>query len=586
MHINAGDLVSVLEADLVASGWDGSIDPYAGQSVQQFAMSALRKSLVKKYLPGIPRPSGEPAQRALELFLETNERCRTYQFSSRLCNEAEEEALGEARALLYDFFYPIPKHSFEWVIPWKEPQEIFAYRDFILRPSSFAQFIGHGPGASVGALSTDFLTKIGTSHLTGTSQYLYDLYVQTIDYHPTWKGAEAYRSKVREYRLVSGSKLSYVPKTAEICRTICSEPIVNMLFQKSIQGSLEARIREVFGIDLATQPSENSRLARIGSQCGRFGTIDLKSASDSLSIDLMQSLLPKEVFDLLMKVRSPKTTLPSGEVIDLHMISSMGNAFTFPLQTLIFSALVIGAYRMLGIRPKHFRNRTPGSSNYAVFGDDIIVVKEAYNLVIRLLTITGFQVNNDKSYNDGLFRESCGTDSFNGVNVRGVYISHLSDANDLYSAINRLNRWSSCHMVPLICTVGFLVRKCRFLPVPQDVEDTAGIKVPSSMIRKPLWTKQGLRIYSYSHLVPRKFSLSPVDQRLAKTLGYFDNPDALLLSFVAGYIRGGFIGLRTNRRKSVIRKGSTPRWDWTPFSLGESQGSGHHWEVMTVLNLS
>jgi hypothetical protein len=308
MHISAGDLVSLLEADLVASGWDGALAPYPGQSTPQYAMMSLRNSITKKYLPGTPRPGGKPAERALSLFLETNERCRVFNADSRLCNEAQEEALGEAKAFLYDFFYPAPRKSREWVVPYTNPVDTWTYRDFILRPSQFSRYMACGPGASVGSLSTDFYTKVGTSNLTATSQYLYDLYIQTIAYHPTWSGCEAYRSKVRGFRLVSGSKLSYVPKTSEICRTICSEPIVNMLFQKSIQGLLEERLREMLGIDLATQPFENSRLARQGSLSGRFGTIDLRSASDSLSIDLMRFLLPEEVFRLLMKLRSPKSS--------------------------------------------------------------------------------------------------------------------------------------------------------------------------------------------------------------------------------------------------------------------------------------
>jgi hypothetical protein len=336
MYIDSSTLTSLLEADLVAASWDGSLEPYPGQSASQFSMMNLRRSLTKKYLPGTGKSGSSQENRALDLFLAINEKCRLFDFQSRLCNEAEEIVIGEAKAFLYDFFYPKPSLRMEWVIPYAEMREVCHYRDFILRPSCFLEGVGCGPGAAVGSLSTDFYTKLATSNLTATSQALYRDYVQTISYHPTWTECETTRSKHRVFRVVSGSRLSFVPKTAEICRTICSEPILNMFFQKGIQYALERRLREVLGIDFSIQPDENARLARIGSLTQRFGTIDLKSASDSLSLNLMKDILPEEVFRLLCRYRSPTVTLPGGDEVELHMLSSMGNAFTFPLQTIVF----------------------------------------------------------------------------------------------------------------------------------------------------------------------------------------------------------------------------------------------------------
>jgi hypothetical protein len=579
MYIDTGKLSSVLAADLVASGWNGYLQPYPGQPVRQFAMSALAKSSIKKYLPGTldTSPAGDLA--ALNLFLEINERCRTWSFQSQLRNEAEEIALGEAKKLLYNFFYPIKQGESD-VGPTLPP-------DFRLNSGEIWKSTGCGPGAAVGTRGTNFYFKFATSELTATDQSLFFLYEQMIRSYPTWKACEDFRQTRKGRQIIAGSRLSFVPKTSKISRCICTEPILNMFFQKGIQGSLERGLKEVIGIDFSNQPDENSLLARIGSETGRFGTIDLQSASDSMSMALVKEFFPRRVFDLLSRFRSPKTVLPDGRTIDLHMVSSMGNAFTFPLQTLFFSAIVLGAYRVLGIKPKHFRGRFGGESNFAVFGDDIIVEREAFNLVSRLLSISGFTVNQDKSFNEGLFRESCGSDYMSGHNVRGVFIQSLNDANDLYSAINRFNRWSARWQVPLPITVGFLRKKCRFLPIPYDEDDSFGIKVPVAMLREPLirHPDTGGIIYRYSKIDNEKFSLTKVDERKKARLGYFENLDGLLLSFLAGYIRKGSIGMRTMRRRSHIRVRYSSRWDYIVPDTDESSCYSERWKLLTQRNL-
>jgi len=359
-----------------------------------------------------------------------------------------------------------------------------------------------------------------------------------------------------------------------------------MFYQKGVQGALELRLREVVGIDFTNQPDENSELARIGSLNGRFGTIDLKSASDSLSMSLMREILPSRAFSVLNSFRSPRTTLPSGETIDLHMISSMGNAYTFPLQTILFTAIVYAVYSVYGIHPVHFRGRQHGESNFAVFGDDIIVLKGCYDLTVRMLEVFGFRVNIDKSFNQGPFRESCGSDFSSGLNVRGVYIKHLRDANDYYSAINRLNRWSARHGVLLLNLVGYLQSMVRFLPIPADEDYSAGIKVPLfCLTKRKINLDTGGIMYRYSSLRSRRISLPPRKQADKRFLRWFENTDGLLLALLAGSIRNGSISLRSTERCANIRKRWSSRWDFIPFARGESRDYSENWKVFTALNL-
>jgi hypothetical protein len=52
-----------------------------------------------------------------------------------------------------------------------------------------------------------------------------------------------------------------------------------------------------------------------------------------------------------------------------------------------------------------------------VYGDDIIVPSEWYHLAVEGLTLSGFAVNDAKSFYRGPFRESCGGDYLNGKDV-------------------------------------------------------------------------------------------------------------------------------------------------------------------------
>jgi len=587
MRTSAGVLQSLLELDLNAASWDGALAPYPSQTPTQFAKLALFRSLTKKFISCSSGVTPEGNSKALALFLESNELCKQYCKVSLPRTEAEEIALGEAKAFLYDFFYPKPRCSVEWVSSegLTGPKK-WLHRDFILNSHDIGKFVGYGPGASIGVRSANFFTKLANSELTLTDPCLYDFYVQTVRSLPAWKECEFYRSKLKGVRVVPGNRLSFVPKTAEISRTICTEPLLNMFFQKGIQGCLERRLKEIVGIDLQDQPEENAELARIGSISGRFGTIDLSSASDSLSLSILKEFVPQRAFDVLCKVRSPKTTLPGGKIVDLHMVSSMGNAYTFPLQTIFFTALVIGAYRVLDLDFKHFRGRSRGSSTFAVFGDDIIVEAKAYALVSRLLFLTGFRVNHDKSFNIGPFRESCGHDYFSGHSVRGVYIRKLLSTHDVYSAINRLNRWSAEHGVHLRALVSYLSQKVRFLPIPFDEDDSVGIKVPRGLLDKPIYGEFGMIQYRALVSRPNRVAIPPKRKDVAEQLGYFDNPPGLLISFVAGYIRAGSLTLRSEgQTRANIRKRWTPRWDFITSARGESYEFSDRWKLATTLNL-
>lgn len=567
MRDYAFDLPVYLELDLLNAGWNGTLNPYPGEHVLHAAMRQLRGTIVKKFSDN---SNSTADSAALDKFLLINEKCRTYSLKEQhSITEAEAIAIGEAKSWIHRMMFPDGQTG-----------------NCLVNFSSISKGFGVGNGANIGVKGTSFLSKVGLSDMSATDPGLQLLLRKAIDDDPLWSDVEVVRQKRRGNAIVQGSRLSFVPKTREISRTICTEPICNMLFQKGIEATLLEGLQRVSGIDLEHQQEKNRELARLGSIDGRFGTIDLTSASDSMSNTLVDEFFPSQVVTWLKRTRSPVTILPDGKVIELHMVSSMGNAFTFPLQTIFFASLVYGAYRVLGLtfdRPfKH------SLGNFAVNGDDIIVLREAYDLVVRLLTLCGFSVNVDKSFNTTLFRESCGSDFLQGYNIRGVYVKTLRDENDAYSAINRLNAWSARHGIALPNTIGYLRRGLKTLFVPFDADESSGIMVPLELVEDKIkLDRNGSFIYRYSYIKPdRTFDVSDVESLPPKMDGWFPNHSAVLLAALAGTLRSGQIVNRSFRRSAVLRRKVTPRWEWTSSGACASKSFVDSWKAIYAANLS
>lgn len=92
-------------------------------------------------------------------------------------------------------------------------------------------------------------------------------------------------------------------KNAKTDRPICIEPHLNMVLQKMYGGVISKRLQR-FGIDTRTQHSVNVKLAKSCSIDGQMATIDLSSASDTISSELVRNLLPDDWFNTLNNIRS------------------------------------------------------------------------------------------------------------------------------------------------------------------------------------------------------------------------------------------------------------------------------------------
>lgn len=206
----------------------------------------------------------------------------------------------------------------------------------------------------------------------------------------------------RPFRVVNGNRFTTVEKTYDKDRPICVEPICNMSVQLAIGSELRKCLNRQLPVVLDELPEyHHMRLMRNGSN---LATIDLSSASDTISSELVKALLPEHIYRYLDQSRSPYTRI-NGRWEKNDKISSMGNGFTFELETLIFLALA--------------RSVDPSAT---VFGDDIICdARKAHYLVTNLKRFC-FIPNMSKTFIDGPFKESCGLDVWNKTNVRPIFL--------------------------------------------------------------------------------------------------------------------------------------------------------------------
>lgn len=241
--------------------------------------------------------------------------------------------------------------------------------------------------------------------------------------------AEAYPFVTKRLKVTDYNKVSFVPKTVKTLRSIAVEPLMNIYLQLGVGHHFRRCLKRV-GCDLDDQ-TRNQTLARIGSiqtsdQYRRLCTIDLSSASDTVSYELVRELLPEDWFDLCCSLRSRKGIL-EGKTIPWEKFSSMGNGFTFELESLIFLALAHSVADEL----------RQEKDDLSVYGDDLIVPMSMALRFCEVLRYCGFSLNVEKTYIHGPFRESCGADWFDGENTRPFFLKReIKTRHDYLHVLN------------------------------------------------------------------------------------------------------------------------------------------------------
>jgi hypothetical protein len=281
------------------------------------------------------------------------------------------------------------------------------------------------------------------------------------------------------FRPVNTLALTFVPKTFKSLRSIMPNTTIGTFYSDGLGKVIQQRLKAA-RYDITKLQAVHGDLARLGSLTGELVTADQSLASDNITLELVKAIVPDRWFEALNLGRIDKVELPSGTCVDTLTFCTMGIGFTFPLQTLIFLCLLKALDQVY----------TSGRSLVSVYGDDMIYSTNLHPFVQMAFRNLGLKINVDKTYADGCFRESCGSDYYAGVDVRpflpknerGSFVDKKNYELILYNYINGLKRRWYVEECPL--TFDYLLTEASevargLLRVPMDYPDESGVKCDS-----------------------------------------------------------------------------------------------------------
>lgn len=404
-----------------------SINPSSYTDAGTFRDDYLAVSLMSKY-PYL-NVNIDRASVALESFLIAEKQCSETNF--RLSREVSGSIYSPYTPLSIFSLAKLKIASLLGPFSWDRAEQFFGFgpgaTTRLTRTKGDAYFKISGPRPHV-TKACSILGLCAIKRIPGWFLHLAGFTSETPDAFSNLSPAE---QAEKIFEIVPGNRVTTVPKSAKTDRVIAIEPDLNMFIQKGIGALIRSALKRV-GIDLDDQ-TRNQVLAREGSITGTLCTIDLSSASDTISMKLVEELLPCDWFEAIKQCRSPVGTLPDGTVIRYQKVSSMGNGFTFELESLIFWALCSSVITLF----------KPEESRLAVYGDDIIMASSLYHTISWVLSYAGFTVNMKKSHHDGPFRESCGKHYWKGDDVTPLYIREdIKTPDRLIWFCNSIRRWA------------------------------------------------------------------------------------------------------------------------------------------------
>lgn len=274
-------------------------------------------------------------------------------------------------------------------------------------------------------------------------------------------------------------KLVNVPKSWKTLRTITPLSLLELFYTFAVGGMVQEKLAEN-GLDITVLQAVHRELARLGSSGQvKIATTDLRRASDSILSQLLCAMLPRDWFNAL-KLAFCRYVNVDGVTMATHTVLPMGNGFTFPVETLIFYCLT-----------KAIGNLARVKGIFSAYGDDIIYPSKLHKFVCKVFPLLGLTINEEKSYADSFFRESCGGDFYRGCDVRpyifkgeGQTMSRSRYLCLLYKAYNGLRtRWAEEELPNtfrwIMSEITYIGK--RVLQVPWSFPDYSGVRTKTPM---------------------------------------------------------------------------------------------------------
>lgn len=361
------------------------------------------------------------------------------------------------------------------------------------------------------------------------------------------------------------AKVVLVPKDSRGPRIISMEPLEYQFIQQGLWRSLKRRF-ETHPLTRHRVNFENQSMnqvhALVGSIDGTWATLDMKEASDRVSVALVKALFrdAPEVLKALLACRTTSTKLPDGTVLDLHKFAPMGSALCFPIESIVHYVLAVCCIQHTSIENGIWLSFEKASKLVCVYGDDIIIHRDYADTVMKIFPHFGLKFNEDKCFIHGPFRESCGVDAF-----KGHPITPIKWRKPWLQRPDAVTIQSACELASLFYQRGYLQAANM---VWENVESFVG-KLPTTDLRMEVGYLTRRSRFPYLHTpypVRKDLNLQLLEHRaLSLKNRTEDNPWDTWSRFFENQVLGA--PSTRKRDKSGCVKESTPfsklKREWT-----------------------
>jgi len=236
--------------------------------------------------------------------------------------------------------------------------------------------------------------------------------------------------------------------------------------------------------------------ARDASLSGALFTWDGRNASDNWVTPVVEWLIGTSSGWLwwMNQFREPVVDI-DGRYLQLETYATMGNAYCFPLETLLFWAIACSSHQESTVDKTSEVPTWYLYGDVSVYGDDVMGPSESYETYRIVIEALGHETNHLKSHfaEDDPFRESCGFDAFLGENIRPIAPEAPSNRKGfnarrawLFNVFNQLFEryisyfgagflFNSCLFRAAVDI--FLIERMKVFIVPSDFPEDSGLRL-------------------------------------------------------------------------------------------------------------
>lgn len=254
---------------------------------------------------------------------------------------------------------------------------------------------------------------------TGSTYEGYTRIGQKIDVlassHPEWFYQPFGLPYIFPYYSSSGDtgacRVQAVPKSYKASRIIAMEPLDRQAKALAVERIIARYLPDCVNIH---DQGRNQEWAYRGSAgLSNVATLDASNASDLISKSLGLEVFPSRFMALVMPLLSTYTEV-NGQRRPMQMLSTSGHALTFVLETMVYYGIAAAAVRYCQLFAEC-------GNTVSVYGDDVVIASEAAQTAMEFYGFLGLKINDTKSYVSGPYRESCGKEYYNGIDISSTY---------------------------------------------------------------------------------------------------------------------------------------------------------------------